>query len=66
MNKYNKNKRITTLDGFYEVICNDSLIYWRNKIHSCSDFFSWKIKDLKETIDQGEVFTIIENDLNDE
>lgn len=58
---YKKNKKITTLDEFYDVICQYPIIYWRNKIHSCSEFFSWKIKDIKETINEGMVFTVIEN-----
>ena len=65
MKNYKKNLKITTLDQFYEVICKDSEICWRDKIHSCSQFFLWKIKDLKESIDEGVFFTLIEKDDNE-
>lgn len=65
MYNYKKNLKITSLDGFYEVICKYPIICWRDKIHNCSEFFSWKIKDLKQSIDEGFFYTVIEKEENE-
>jgi hypothetical protein len=58
--RYRLAQKITTLDDFWYYINTYQSIYARHRIYSSAFFFSWHIKTIKQWIDNGYFYTVID------
>ena len=50
------NKKIETLDEFWQIINTDKSIFARHKMYPTAFFYSWNIRLIKQWLDAGWFF----------
>ena len=51
------NKKIETLDEFWNVINNNKSLYARHRMYASAFFFSWQIKEINKWLQRGWFWT---------
>lgn len=58
------DRKITSLDEFWEVINRDESMFGRHKMYPTAFFFSWNIRTIQEWITKEYFWTTIKNNNN--